>query len=109
MNNQKSTIDIELLLKDLGLQDLNDEQKKQIEDLLMQNIQLKLEEYIVSIQTDEDAKLLENKSTEEVLIYFEDNKGVDFNVVMMTLALQCREELLQDVAYIKGMIDSGKK
>lgn len=110
MNDTAFPIDISLLIAQLGLSDLSGEEKSKIADMLQQTIEAKIKLYLFDQLSDEEHAHLNTlgDNDQAVLEYLVNTKGIDMNQVIISFAQESREELMQDVAYIRGMMDSSK-
>lgn len=110
--NQLINIDLETLIKDLGLEGIDQESKEKIGELFKANVDARLELFLSDlIKSDEEARKLDlaAEHPEIVVEYFSTKKGVDFPLVLTEFALQAREELMKDVSFIQGMIAAKKQ
>lgn len=100
-------INVNALLEDLGLTDLPQEEKQKFADLVKSNVIAKLEFHLDSlIENEEERKDLNAVADNPDLVidFFKSVKGVNFQELVAKFLIEVREELLQDVAYIKGTI-----
>jgi hypothetical protein len=107
--NKKIEINIDLLLKELGLDSLPETEKSQIAELLHKTIDAKMKLYLMEQVSDDEIGMLNKMSDDDVLNFFTEQKGINFDQLIITIAQECREEFLQDVAYIRGQIAATKK
>jgi hypothetical protein len=109
--DQLINVDLEILIKDLGLEGIDQESKMKVWELFKANVDARLEIFLGDlIESDEEAQKLNlaAENPEIIVEYFTKKKGVDFPLVLAELTLQVREDLMKDVAFIQGMI-AGKE
>lgn len=109
--NQKIfELNVNQLLIDLGLDTIEESEKLKIAELVKQTIFAKIESYLLSILSDEEKKSLEGAENypDLVIEFFDRKKDVNFTDLVMRFSLEVREELLQDVAYMRGMIEGSQ-
>ncbi len=105
-DGQKIEIDMNILFEELGLADLPQEVKDEMSEMLHKTMEMKMKYYLMEQLTDEEvAKLDKMNNPDGVIQYFIDEKGVNFAELVVAVAQESREELLQDVAYIRGRLD----
>ena len=105
-DNQPLEINIEQLLEELGLKDADEETKKEMAEMFQSIIDAKLKLYLMDSLDEEEAKKVDGLSEEETIKFFEEEKGIDFDALIMAIDKESREEMIQDAAYIQGQIDA---
>jgi hypothetical protein len=106
-NDHFFKINVNALLEDLALTDLPQEEKQKFAELVKSNVLAKLEFHLDSLIENEQERNDLNAvadNPELVIDFFKSVKGVDFQSLVAKFSIEVREELLQDVAYIKGSI-----
>ena len=111
-NNKLFQINVAALLQDLGLSAIPDQEKVKIAKLVEQNISTKLGLYLESlVETEEEQKMLADAGDfpEIIIEYFAEKKNVDFPAMAVKFTHEVREELLQDVAYLRGYVEASQQ
>lgn len=104
-DESKMIFDIEPLFKELGLDTLPAEERAKIAESLADTMDAKLKAELLSmLSEDTELKSVEGLSDEDFFKYFVEKKGVDLDKLLAAIALESRQELLDDVAYIRGFI-----
>ncbi len=99
-------IDMSMLFAELGLDGLPQEEKDAIAESLHKIMEAKIKLFLMEQLTDEEVKKLDQMNNPDgVLEFFQNEKGVNFPELVLAVAQESREELLQDVAYIRGRLD----
>jgi alkyl hydroperoxide reductase subunit AhpF len=107
MSDQKPVeINIEQLLIELGLADADDATKKEMAEMFQSIIDAKLKLYLMDSLNEEEAKKIDGLSEDETIKFFEEEKGIDFDALILAIAQESRDEMVQDAAYIQGQIDA---
>ena len=107
--NQKIfELNVHQLLIDSGLDGIDVYEKLKIAELVKQTIFAKIETHLLSILNDEEKKSLDGAENypDLVIEFFDRKKDVNFADLVMKYAAEVREELLQDVAYMRGAIEA---
>lgn len=110
MTDQNFTdlVDIEAIFAELGLQGMSEEKKlehlKKMNEVLEGRILVRLADYV----TEEDEKVMEGKSSEEVADFFEE-KGINIFDIATEEALAYKQELIANVSYAQGLIDQSNE
>lgn len=105
-DNQPMEINIEQLLMELGLADADEETKQEIAEMFQSIIDAKLRLYLMDILTQEEAERVDKMDEDQTIQFFEEEKNIDFDALILTIAEESRQEMIQDAAYIQGQIDA---
>lgn len=105
--NKYFELNVKSLLVELGLENLPLEEKQKIAEMIEKNIMAKLQMHLMELLTDEESAKLDSAADHpEVLMeYFTTKKDVDFAALILGFSAEVREELLKDVAYMRGVMD----
>jgi hypothetical protein len=104
-------VNLKALLEDLNLTDLPEDEMQKFAELVKNNIISKLEFHLDTLlENDQERNDLNSVSDNPDLVmdFFRNVKGVDFPALVAKFTIEVREELLQDVAYIKGSMAAKK-
>ena len=101
-------IDISLLLNELELDNISDNEKTEIAEMLKATIIAKIKVYLHENLAADDLEFLDQNSDNPELMqrFLIETKGIDFNQLLIAIAQDSREELMRDVEYIRGVIDA---
>lgn len=100
---------IDGLLIDLGLEDLSGEEKKNFLDRVMSNLELLVGTKIHEMMTEEQQKESQDIDDADDFMEYLKKNDIDFETVVFLAAKELREDLIRDMAYLEGRIDSMKE
>jgi hypothetical protein len=91
--------------KDLGLGDLPEKEKeeklKKLDDVYSKMLTLELASHL----SDKELEEINNLSDKDISTYLEE-KGIDVDALSQKIAFALRDNLMTEMAYLKGKIDS---
>lgn len=90
---------------DIDLNEISNEAKEKLFDQVFKNLENRLLVRISAILSDEDRAEWKKIESDEALDKFYDEKGVDIESLSKEEALLAREQLIQNIAYIKGKME----
>jgi hypothetical protein len=111
MNDQDQNlygIDLQQFFNELHLDHLDPAKQEEYFKTFSKILEGRLFLRFMDLITEEEEKSLEGKSQEEVMKYLGD-KGIDIGDIAIEEASKFREELIGNMAYMKGMVDEMQK
>jgi|GEM_PF-7123812 len=96
------------LFFELGLADLPADEKARRASEIEENIETRVISRILSAMSEEDKKLFDACKTDADIEEFFKKKNIDPAAIAMEEALNFREELIRDAAYIEGRLSALK-
>lgn len=98
---------LESFLDELGLAGLDEATRTEHTRKILEILHNKLKLRFLALVKEEDKPFLENmQNIDELLVYMEDKKGIDFDQIAVEEAMQLREELIGTVEYVKGAMSN---
>lgn len=101
MFDQIVEINKDALAEELGIENITDEEKADLYDLFEKNIEAKLTLYLESACSQEELEEVK-KLDLDGLDKFLATKEIDLKVLLIRYTLEVKEDLLKDVAFMKG-------
>ena len=110
-DNSRLELDISLLLKELGLDNIEVDQKAAMAELVKGIIIAKFKVSLVDSLDEKSLAYLDTVSnnTEETMRFLSEDCNLNVNQLLLAIAQQSREEIMQDVEYARGLIDGMNK
>jgi len=102
----KKLYNIELLIQELGLNDLDEDQKSKLAELITDLIESRFMMFLDQELTKEELDDLDSIENADDQVEYIESKGINLAQVMLHITQETKEELLQDVAYIRGLMDA---
>jgi hypothetical protein len=109
--DDKITIDLSDLFLELGLENIAQEEKQKIADMLYENVINRIKLHLVDNLPAEDLAYLDTVADNPTLtVEFLVNKPeINFSELLIAATQECREEFIKDANYAQGMLDATMK
>ncbi len=98
----------EIILKkffsDIGLDEISPEEKEKLFEKIFSNLENRILLRLRSIMSDEEVSEWEKLNSDEELDKFYKEKNIDIEAIAQEEAKNSREQLIENIAYIRGKI-----
>jgi len=98
-------IDITELLNKMGITEVSEEEKTEIEGQLQNLIEFQLEKNLIDLLGEEKVKSLADKSEEDLLAYIQNETDINLDLMFAQSLLEAKEMFIADLAYVQGVVD----
>jgi hypothetical protein len=96
---------LEKFFNDIGLDEISPEEKEKLFENIFKNLENRILVRLRSIMSDEEVSEWEKLDSDEELDNFYKEKGIDIDSIAQEEARLSREQLIQNISYIKGKME----
>lgn len=106
--DDKITLDLSDLFIELGLENLNPEEKQKIADMLYANVINRIKIHLVDNLPAEDLDYLDSVADNptKTVEFLLNKPEINFSELLIAATQECREEFIRDANYAQGMLDA---
>jgi len=104
--DKNQVINLEALLKQVGLENLDEEQKTEFSTQFHKLVDLFFEKNILEILSDKDLEATKNLDNEAVVAYLKEHTDIDLDTLFVAAVGEAKESFLEDISYAQGVADA---